>query len=525
MKPIKSTTASRYTIHYDTICLGIIFILAVFLRLYRLSSLPLGLYVDEAGLGYNAWCLANYGVDRYLNSYPIYAQNYMAGQSPLYTYATVLLVKLAGGNISVMLLRLPGFLFSMTAFIFGIKITKFCFSDKRILLGSAFLLAVCPYYVMQGRFALDCNAMFACCMVSLYLLLKYTRTGKLRHLILCGIAFGITMYSYAVSYIILAVFLTAAALYLLYTRRITWGRMLLWALCVCITALPVILFIFTILFDLPSFRFLFFTIAPVSASRASEISFQDFLPDVLTAIQQTVTSDLWLYDSLPKYGTLFYLSIPFILLGFLRCCRELVRSFRTREFHQDSLFVLFYLAMLVTAGVIERPNIYRMNAIYVSLHYFLVYGLFTACCFMHRYRKPFVLILSLAYGGWTISFCHYYFNVYCIENYPLPSFRPSAAEAVRYAEENLPFSTLYIDYAAIPEYNLIDFPVSPYEWQNQYAYSYYCCLTNENVPVEASGVYILRSENTSMASLLESSGIVFEKIDFSPQYVIYYSAS
>lgn len=41
------------------------FTLAVFMHFYKLGSIPLGLHVDEAGMAYDVFCLANYSVDRY----------------------------------------------------------------------------------------------------------------------------------------------------------------------------------------------------------------------------------------------------------------------------------------------------------------------------------------------------------------------------------------------------------------------------------------------------------------------------
>ena len=37
--------------------------ITIFLRFYKLTILPDVLHIDEAALGYNAWCLANYGTD------------------------------------------------------------------------------------------------------------------------------------------------------------------------------------------------------------------------------------------------------------------------------------------------------------------------------------------------------------------------------------------------------------------------------------------------------------------------------
>ena len=82
------------------ITLLILFCVTVLLRFYKLTVLPDVLHIDEAALGYNSWCLANYGTDRYLNVLPFYPQNFYGGQSPLYTYLVVLLIKFFGkGNL------------------------------------------------------------------------------------------------------------------------------------------------------------------------------------------------------------------------------------------------------------------------------------------------------------------------------------------------------------------------------------------------------------------------------------------
>ena len=48
----------------------------LFTRLFLLNEVLYGLHVDEAGMAYDAFSLANWGVDRYLNSYPVYLINY-----------------------------------------------------------------------------------------------------------------------------------------------------------------------------------------------------------------------------------------------------------------------------------------------------------------------------------------------------------------------------------------------------------------------------------------------------------------
>lgn len=58
------------------------------------GDIPRGWNVDEAGIAYDAWCIAKYGVDRFRYPYPVMFMNYGGGgQSSLYTYMTAILFK------------------------------------------------------------------------------------------------------------------------------------------------------------------------------------------------------------------------------------------------------------------------------------------------------------------------------------------------------------------------------------------------------------------------------------------------
>lgn len=74
--------------------------LAVFLRFFMLGKAPVGINIDEAGCGYDAWCIANFGVDRFWYRLPVYFVNFGQGQNALYTYLYAGLLKLTGARRS-----------------------------------------------------------------------------------------------------------------------------------------------------------------------------------------------------------------------------------------------------------------------------------------------------------------------------------------------------------------------------------------------------------------------------------------
>ncbi len=77
----------------NIICFIVIFIVAVFLRVYKLENIPSGVNVDEAGMAYDAFCLSKFMVDRALNKFPVYFINFGGGQSILYGYVTAIFIK------------------------------------------------------------------------------------------------------------------------------------------------------------------------------------------------------------------------------------------------------------------------------------------------------------------------------------------------------------------------------------------------------------------------------------------------
>lgn len=119
----------------------IIFSLAILTRIYKIDTLLNGLHVDETGMGYDAFCIANYGVDRYLNRFPVYMINFGGGQSALYTYLVTIFVKFIGLN--VIAIRMPGIVLSLLAILSGFILIKKTHGAKCGILFMCLML-VCP---------------------------------------------------------------------------------------------------------------------------------------------------------------------------------------------------------------------------------------------------------------------------------------------------------------------------------------------------------------------------------------------
>lgn len=454
--------------------LVMLFALALFLRVYKIESIPDVIHYDEGSLGYNAWCIAHYGTDRFGNEMPIYVQNKGSGQSPLYTYLTAFLIATVGqGECPLWLLRLPAVIFSMLTVLFGSRLIHLICQNRKITLASMVFLTISPYFIMSGRYALDCNLMLGCCTVSLYLLMRYLSSGKLSHLILSGISFGITLYSYVLSYLVLPVFLITFSLYLLYLRKISIRQILIWALSVCITALPIILYIISLLFSLSPFRFLWFTIAPVSSSRSSELGLQDFWLNIFEMLRGMLTSGNFPLEIVDKYYSMYYLSIPFIFLGFALSAYHFFKSLRSRSFHPASVFVLFTVAGLVTVGLVHGGGVYppyRGNCLFIAFMYYAITGMLACYRFLKHYRRFFGIALAGCYMWWFAAFCRYYFTMYSVAetvSYPDNVYYFPSADAMEYVEA-LSYDCLYLDFAECDAVYYYLNPVAPDEFPDDH---------------------------------------------------------
>lgn len=150
-------------------------------RTYKISDIPYGIHIDEAGMAYDAWSLQKYHVDRWLNSFPVYLINFGRGQSALYAYLCAIFIKVFGkGEWDVIWMRMPGVILNLAGYIAGVQIIGKVFEEKWKMF-SAFVLAILPYFIIQCRFGLDCNLLVSMLTISLCLLcysLEYRKTWK-----------------------------------------------------------------------------------------------------------------------------------------------------------------------------------------------------------------------------------------------------------------------------------------------------------------------------------------------------------
>ena len=100
-----------------SLILGLLTLL--FAHFYRLGDLPSGQYHDESALAYNAYAIAQHGVDEYGKSYPLFFRAFDNYFDPLIVYNLSPWYLL--GELSLTPLRvLNALVFFITSIVFGL---------------------------------------------------------------------------------------------------------------------------------------------------------------------------------------------------------------------------------------------------------------------------------------------------------------------------------------------------------------------------------------------------------------------
>ncbi len=488
-----------------------ILIIAIFVRIYKVQEIPHGLNVDEAGMAYDAYCLANYGTDRYLNHLPVYLINFGGGQSALYAYITSILIKIMG--FSIFTIRLPAIVLGILAIIACYFMTK----DKlgeRFALAFMALIAICPWHIMSSRWGLDCNLLAPMSIISIFLLSKAKNTIGY---ITAGISFGLTLYTYALSYIILPIFLALSIIYMLYTKKIKFKNVVIMGVPIFIFAIPLMLMLLVnngIIEQIDSF----ITIPKLFSYRGTEIKLS-LVRNNISFLKTMFTNDTLVYNALPEYGTIYLFAIFLSIFGFFVEINNLVRNIRNKKFEINSIILFLFIAGITCMLIIDDPNISKANVVFIPLLFFVT----TTIQHIYRNYKTFFYIIIILYAINFISFSNFYFKKYEIKYEYQPCFERDLTDALNYVEDKFEKNNIYI-YTSSPEpyiYTLVKNRISPYEFnetlheghKNDFSYGryYFGRYYYENEELQDNAIYLVR-DNDNLVEKLKNNDFKIEQI-------------
>lgn len=173
--------------------LFLIIVLASFLRLLKLDTVPVSLFGDELDVGYHAYSVLKTGKDYSGNFLPLHFQSLAEWRTPLYLYGAVPTVAMFG--ISGYGVRLPAAIFGILGVWLIYLLVKEITGKQTLSLLSALLLAISPWHIQYSRAGFEVTQMLALYMGGTYFFLKGLKEGK--YLWLSAVLLGLTPWSYS----------------------------------------------------------------------------------------------------------------------------------------------------------------------------------------------------------------------------------------------------------------------------------------------------------------------------------------
>lgn len=218
-----------------------LFLLALFLRFYKLDQFPLSLYWEEAALGYDAYSILKTGADFHGQKFPLVAFKSFGDYKPSgYFYTTVISQAFLGLNH--LAVRLPSALAGVAIIIFTFLIAQQIFSQhkQKKLIGflSALLVAFSPWSFQFSRAAFEANLAAAFSAVAIWFLLKARHQPK--NLLASTLFFALSLYTYHSSRIFIPLLLIGFILFFRRSVKTHWRWWLTSAIIGLIIVFPLI---------------------------------------------------------------------------------------------------------------------------------------------------------------------------------------------------------------------------------------------------------------------------------------------
>lgn len=401
------------------VCFFLAFALGCFLRFYHLTTLPDGLNQDEASIGYEAFSLAFYGVDRYGNPFPVYPITWgSGGGSPLLIYLTALSFKLFGVSVFVLrgtvaffgCLTLPLFYLLVKeakSSLSGLQSSPTGLQSSPVGLLGMLLLAIAPWHILLTRWTLDYGLIPFTFGLAILVLMKAARKKSTGLYVLASALAALNMYSYGSANIVIPAFLLLSVFFLMRGKILSVRQLFLCMLMFLLVCAPLFLFYFINVCKLPEIITPFFSVERFRSDHTASVflSFSDLFlrgegiknsKELLLYLSVGVENGEY-YTYMPGYWTFYVFTFPVTLIGFVVSLKRMREGRREALFEvqnkaanahsasrspsgavaaEEIVFAAFLASLLF--GLTVRISINHIIMVYLPLLYYTVCG-YDAC--------------------------------------------------------------------------------------------------------------------------------------------------
>ncbi|HIZ83070.1 MAG TPA: glycosyltransferase family 39 protein [Firmicutes bacterium] len=410
----------------------LIFAVGCALRLILFSQLPGGLNQDEASIGYDAWSILHYGMDRNGIRLPVHLIAWGSGQNALYAYLSIPFIAVMGLNVASV--RMVNLLFGLLSIPLVYLILNRTAGRRAAFIGMA-LTAISPWHIMLSRWGLESNLLPGLFLLTFYVFL--VGLDRYPFLYLAAALAALCLYAYGAAYLVVPLFCIAATVFMLTKAKVPLEYVLVSGGVFVIIALPILLFILTNLFHWGNIQIYGLTapemtgvtrMATATGSHSLWDSICNFFNNVILQDDGTATNQI------AGYGVMYLISLPFTAVG----CLTLFRMRKEGDGRLFWLLTVWLVAACLLFFTYDQTNFNRVNILYPALLLLTALGLDSLCGDTKRIAAVgccYLLLLT----GFTVN----YFGPY--RDTISRAFFASFGDAIQAAEETAgPDDTVYV---------------------------------------------------------------------------------
>lgn len=464
---LPSFQLGRIKVHTRQIVLILVLIIGITARTYDFGNNPPGLNVDEASTGYDSYAIANYGVDRNGQSYPVHLIAWGSGQNALYAYIIAPFIRVFG--LSPVTNRIGNLIFGIITLLLLYLIIKKTMGVGLALI-SAFILGISPWGIMVSRWGLPENILPAIVTIAIYFYVLSLK--KPRYLPLAFAVFALSLYAYGTAYFVVPLLMLSLSFWsyrnaadktrCLRNISLSWFVFLL-------LSLPIIFFVYINIFSNSSMSIKILGISipklTTPGARYAQVLVLDrgisSLPEIWTKLAsyfryyyETVFMQqgaIWnvINNQVHRFGNLYILSNFFFILGFIAGIKELIQ-YKLQTKNSAVIIFMSWFILSTILGIISETNTNRINIIFIPMIFFVSLGIsklslwlgLVISSFVEKYEDKrylfstikftTLLVIGIIYCNLFLGFLKYYFNPKFYPDHIGHYFHESFIEAVNY---------------------------------------------------------------------------------------------
>ncbi len=432
--------------------LFIIFAVFLYTRIKKLDLLPNGFHVDELSMAVDAKSIRDHGTDRWGIRFPVYFQNYGAGQNSFYIYIQSLLLMFL--PCTIFSFRIQAVLWGALCFFAMYGICRELFESKGWALLGPILVTVLPVYVMSERWGLEAYLFLPFSSFIMFFAIRAVKYGKWYDWILTGTVMGLALYTYAVSYVILPIFLALTGIYLAYLKKLSIKNLLQVGIPMGLLAFPLIVFQLVCFGFIPPFSTPFSDFVPLPLPRGNDMKLSNVLVNIPFWRKLFLGGEELTYNVFPEFGTVYMFLIPFFIAGLVIAVKELISSLREKKVSLLSLLLFLFIGNAIFLMIVDAPSVNRCNGIFAP-----VLVLIAVAVFRLFKTNPLCISWLTVWTGASFALFMYYYVYFQIPVYGIQPVHTSAsaARAILKSEEsyikaeNTLIYVLFEDPAMAPE--------------------------------------------------------------------------